>query len=88
MDTYLELIAAIKDRDPERARALAREQPEAAVWRDEEGLLPAVLALYGDVRLAATLLPPMKLTIFEAALFGREDRLRLLLEAEPGLVGA
>ena len=50
----------------------------------------ALQALYaGDGERARELLPADgELTVFEAAAFGRADRLRELLRAEPGLVGA
>jgi len=50
----------------------------------------ALQALYeGDVAGARGLLPPdSDLTIFEAAAFGRVDRLREILAAEPSQVSA
>jgi len=50
----------------------------------------ALQALYeGDVARARSLLPPdPELTIFEAAAFGRTDRLREILTAEPSQVTA
>ena len=50
----------------------------------------ALQALYaGDGERARELLPAdAELTVFEAAAFGRAERLRELLRAEPGLVGA
>jgi ankyrin repeat protein len=56
--------------------------------RGEDGLLPAMHALYqGDKERIATLLPPDgELTAAEAAAFGRIDRLRALLEEDPGRV--
>jgi ankyrin repeat protein len=52
--------------------------------RDEEGLLPAMRALYsGDTALAADLLPPDRaLTAAEAAAFGRRERLAELLDED------
>jgi ankyrin repeat protein len=53
--------------------------------RDENGLLPAMQALYeGDQERARTLLPPDdELTAHEAATFGRVERLRRLLDDDP-----
>ena len=72
-----ELIEALAEAGPRRARALAAKMAS----RDKEGLLPAMHALYaGDRALAQKLLPPDEaLTVCEAAAFGREARLRELL---------
>jgi ankyrin repeat protein len=53
--------------------------------RGDDGLLPAMHALYqGDKESAARLLPgDEELTTAEAATFGRVDRLRTLLEEDP-----
>src|SRR5919108_4431160 len=54
--------------------------------RDQHGVLPAVNALYrGDLDEARRLLPPdQKLSAAEAAALGRLERLRALLEEDPG----
>ncbi len=53
--------------------------------RDEQGLSPALHALYrGETAEAKSLLPDEP-NIFEAAAFGREERLEELLESDPGL---
>ena len=85
-----DLIRSVKDRDADGARAAAAGDPAALLTRDDEGLLPAVHALYrGDEALARDLLPPDgQLTVFEAAMFGRVDRVRALLAADPGLARA
>jgi ankyrin repeat protein len=85
-----ELVEAVKSRDADRARALASADPDLVKTRDEDGLLPAVHALYrGLEELARDLLPPdAELSIFEAASFGRHDRVSELLDQDPGLVGA
>lgn len=82
-----ELVEAVKSSDAERAKALAAAQPDLIRARDEEGLLPAVHALYrGQADLARDLLPPdIELSIFEAATFGRAERVSDLLEKDPGL---
>jgi ankyrin repeat protein len=53
--------------------------------RGEDGLLPAMHALYqGDKEKAARMLPPdEELAATEAAAFGKVDRLRTLLDDDP-----
>ncbi len=84
------LLRAVKERDADGARALASGDPDALLARDEAGLLPAVHALYrGDAVLARDLLPPDEhLSIFEAAMFARADRVRELLAADRDLARA
>lgn len=56
--------------------------------RDEQGLSPALHALYrGETAEAETLLPDEP-NVFEAAAFGREERLEELLAGDPGLARA
>jgi uncharacterized protein len=78
-----ELIEALAEAGPRRARALAAKMAS----RDKQGLLPAMHALYaGDRTLAEKLLPPDDaLRVGEAAAFGREARLRELLQSDPKL---
>jgi ankyrin repeat protein len=85
-----ELVEAVKSKDADRARALAAADPDLVTIRGEEGLLPAVHALYrGLEELARDLLPPdADLSIFEAASFGRHGRVSELLEQDPELIGA
>lgn len=85
-----ELFDAVSANDDVLARNLARERPELLEQRDEKGLLPAMRALYeGSPELAADLLPADRvLTVFEAATFGRLDRLGEVLEGDPDLVSA
>jgi ankyrin repeat protein len=85
-----DLLDALKSRDLERARAVARERPELARARDEDGVLPALLALYaGDPELGAELLPPdEELSLAEAAAFGRRERLEALLADDPAAANA
>jgi ankyrin repeat protein len=55
--------------------------------RDEQGLSPALHALYrGETEEAESL--PDEPNVFEAAAFGREERLEELLESDPGLARA
>jgi ankyrin repeat protein len=80
-----ELVEALTARDLDRARAVARERPELAAVRDDEGVLPALLALYaGDRALGEQLLPSdHELGAAEAAAFGRQERLEALLGEDP-----
>jgi len=83
-----DLIDAVKSNDASRARALAAADPELVRTRDEEGLLPAVHALYrGQEDLARDLLPDdAELSVFEAATFGLVDRVSNLLDENPELI--
>ena len=85
-----ELLDALKKRDLPAARTAARERPDLAGTRDEDGVLPALLALYaGDPDLAEELLPPDEdLDAAEAAGFGRLDRLVALLDEDPAAANA
>jgi ankyrin repeat protein len=85
-----ELLEALTNRDLERARAVARERPELAQVRDEDGVLPALHALYaGDRELGEELLrPDEELGAAEAAGFGRHERLRALLDDDPAEANA
>jgi hypothetical protein len=71
-------------------RAVSLTRTELRSLRDEEGLLPAVHALYrGQDSLASELLPPDEyLSVFEAASFGRSNRVARLLEEDPDRVRA
>jgi uncharacterized protein len=85
-----ELLDALTARDLAAARTAARERPELAQTRDEDGVLPALHALYaGDADLGSELLPPDdELGAAEAAAFGRLDRLEALLDEDPGAANA
>jgi uncharacterized protein len=56
--------------------------------RDERGLSPAMHALYGGQTEEAESLQPDEANVFEAAAFGREERLSELLESDAGLARA
>ena len=79
-----ELTDAVAAGDADAARARAVERPELKAVRDEQGLLPAILALYsGNEALAQELTPDEEhLRPYEAAALGRIDRLRALLEED------
>jgi uncharacterized protein len=83
-----ELLDAIAAGDDGRAVEVARRRPELREQPDEEGLLPAMRALYVRGRAVADgLAPPEQgLDVFLAAALGRVERVRELLDAEPGLV--
>jgi uncharacterized protein len=56
--------------------------------RDEQGLSPAMRALYRGETAGAKSLVPDEPNVFEAAAFGRQERLEELLESDPGLARA
>ncbi len=80
-----ELVDAIKQKDTDRAREIAKQDPAAASERDEQGVPAYLLALYyGNEQLAEQLLPADdELDVFSAAAFGRTERLRRLLDEDP-----
>jgi ankyrin repeat protein len=85
-----EIFAAIENGDEDRVHELVRERPDLASERTEEGVSPALLALYyGRAELADDLARAKpELDIFEAAAFGDVDRLRALLEEDPARANA
>jgi uncharacterized protein len=85
-----ELLHALAAGDDERAVELARRHPHLRAEADEDGLLPAMRALYLRGReLAEALAPPDELLdVFHAAALGRLERLRELLDGDSGLVRA
>ena len=84
-----ELFAAVAAGDAGRARELVRSAPALREHRGADGLLAATQALYrGDRELAAALLPPDgALNVFEAAVFGRLERLRELIAGDAECLG-
>jgi ankyrin repeat protein len=89
-DDAMSIIEAITSGDEERARDIAGAAPQAARERDEDGTTAPLLALYhGRADLARELLPPDdQLDVFEAAAFGRTDRLRELLDEDASAANA
>lgn len=81
-----EIFEAIRAGDVERVRELAGAAGEV----DDEGVSALLLArYYGRDDLVAALRPHRgDLDVFEAAALGEVERLRELLDAEPGLAGA
>jgi ankyrin repeat protein len=78
------LVEAVAAGDDARARELARTQPELRDRPGGDGLRPAMHALYRRSRaLAEELLPAEdSLTVWEAAAFGRGERLHALLRED------
>jgi ankyrin repeat protein len=81
-----ELFVAIASGDAETVRALLAEDPSLASARDGSGLPAVLLALFNRQREVADVLlaAEPELGILEAAATGRADRLRDLLDADPG----
>jgi ankyrin repeat protein len=86
----MSVIEAIRTGDEEKARELARDNPQASRERDGNGTPATLLALYyGRADLARDLLPgDAELDVFEAASFGRTERLHELLDADQGAANA
>jgi uncharacterized protein len=83
-----ELFEAIDANDAERVEALVREDPGLLAAQDEQGVSPALHALYrGANELAQTLVEAEPAPgVHTAAAFGHVDRLRALLDGDPALV--
>lgn len=86
----MSIIEAIRTGNETAARELAHRNPQAAHERDENGTPATLLALYyGRAELASDLLPAdAELDVFEAASFGRTERLRELLDVDPDAANA
>jgi ankyrin repeat protein len=82
------LVAAITGGDADAVRQLLREDPTLAEARDENGLPVLLVALFHQQREAADAIleADPELTILEAAAAGRADRVRELLDADPGAI--
>jgi ankyrin repeat protein len=82
------LVAAITGGDGDAVRQLLREDPTLAEARDENGLPVLLVALFHQQREAADAIleAEPELTILEAAAAGRADRVRELLDADPGAI--
>jgi ankyrin repeat protein len=90
MATSDELARAIKAGEVGRVRELLGTQPALAAARDAGGVSMVLLALYHqrpDVAEAVLEAGP-PLDVFDAAATGRLDRLRALVEADPGAANA
>lgn len=84
------LIDAIKERQLDAARAALAADPAAAGTPSAEGTAPICLAMYYRVPEIAEAIAAVKgeLDIFEAAVLGRVDQVRALVETDPRLAGA
>jgi len=85
-----ELLAAVRDGDAERVAALVDADPALANARDADGLSALMLARYRHDRptMDALLAADPDLDVYEAAAYGRLDRLREALDGDPGLIAA
>lgn len=83
-----EIFDAIEAKDVARVRAIVAADPEAAAARDVDGLSAVQFARYrGLVDIVDSLLVANpELDFWDAAAVGDVDRLRALLDADPGLV--
>jgi len=85
-----ELLVAIRAKDVARAKTLLAQDPGLAEFKNPQGETPALLAIYyrtGEV-LEALLATGIRLSIFEAAAAGETDRVRDLLDGDPGLLSS
>ena len=85
-----ELLAAVRDGDAERVAALVGSDPALANARDADGLSALMLARYRSDRstMDALLAADPDLDVYEAAAYGRLDRLREALDGDPDLIDA
>lgn len=83
-----EVMDAVKAGDADALRAVLARDPAAADARPDGGDSPLLMALYTGRRDLADVLAGAgrRLDVFEAAALGDTDRLRALLDAEPGAV--
>jgi uncharacterized protein len=81
------VLEAIEANDLAQVRALVEADPHVGRQRDEAGVSALLLAqYYGRDEIAAELVRPSpELDVFEAAAYGRVDRLRELLDADASL---
>ena len=86
----MSLLDAIKARDLAAARDTLAADPSSAHGTSPEGTSLLCLAVYYGQREIAGAIAAVKgdIDVFEAALLGRVDRLRALLDADPALLNA
>lgn len=82
------LIDAITAKDLDAARAALAADPSAASLPSSQGASPICLAMYhGQADMAAAIAGVKgDLDIFEAAVLGRADRVRALVDADPAVM--
>jgi uncharacterized protein len=88
-----DFLAEVTGGEVSRVKALVDESPLLAAAKNEMGVSAPLLALYHRKRETAELLvsrkePLSPLDVFEAAAFGKTDRLEAILDDEPALVDA
>lgn len=88
-----EFLTAVKQGDANRVKSMLDASPSLAALRDEKEVSAPLLALYYRKQEVADLLLARKeaqdpLDVFEAAAFGRVDRLKELLTGQPALANA
>ena len=85
-----ELLAAVKDGDGARVRALLAADPRLADARDESGVSALMLSQYHGAHDAAQAIRAARgeLDAFEAATLGDVDRLHALLHDDPTILDA
>jgi ankyrin repeat protein len=93
MNSRETLFDAIKAGDAVEIEALLDSSPSLAASRNEAGVSAPLLALYHQKKeLAETLLARKEtvepIDVFEAAAFGRTERIRAILDESPALVNA
>jgi ankyrin repeat protein len=90
MPTEADLIAAVAADDADRVRAIVGEDPGLATARDADGVSAIMLSRYRFARPVtdALLAADPELDVYEAATLGYADRLRTLLDEDPGLATA
>ena len=86
----MDVFEAIEQDDAARVSQLVRDDPQIGKRRNDEGISALLLALYfGRAGIAAELVSPEpELDVFEAAAYGRTERLRELLDADAELARA
>jgi ankyrin repeat protein len=86
----MSVFGAIEANDVDRVRELVRADPQLGKQRDEDGVSALLWAkYYGRDEIADELVrPEPELDVFEAAAYGRAERLSELLDADEALANA
>jgi ankyrin repeat protein len=90
MTLHEKYFQSVQSGDVARVKALVASSPELIGARNESGLSAILLAMYHGHREVVALLLARhpELDIFEAAAVGEEERVKELLEKDPGLANA